>query len=275
MILYVITNSANGKKYVGITRKSASVRWRQHLRRTRDGSKFALHRAIAKYGPDAFRMDVIATAESYDALLEMEKHEIVRLGTMGRGGYNMTSGGEGTPGFKHSEKERQARSARRAGVKASEETKALMRAAWKNRPPVTDETRAKMSAANKGRKMPASHSERMRNRVVSDEERERRRIRATGNKWSVGKVRTAEQRAAISRAHTGKTLSEETRAKIREKRALQEPTFGMLGKVHSDETRQKMRDAKVGKKKSPETIERMRDAARRRMAEGRNGAVNR
>jgi len=95
-----------------------------------------------------------------------------------------------------------------------------------------------------------------------------------GNQWAKGAIRSPEFAAAITARQTGRLLKEETKEKIRAARALQEPTFGMLGKSHSDDTKAKMSAAHKGKKKSPETIERMKIAARKRMAEKKNGAVN-
>lgn len=274
MILYVITNTANGKKYVGITTKTAAIRWRQHLRRVAAGSGHALHRAIAKYGEEAFRVDAIAQADCLDALKALEVAEIARLGTLGAGGYNMTAGGDGAAGYSHSDDEREARRRRRLGARHTEEAKAKIRETHQGKRLSADHIAA-LVAANTGRPMSDRQRQALHERDISDQERLERRERALGNSWSVGIKRTPEQCAAIGDRSRGRKASDETRAKIRERRAEQLPTFGMLGKSHSDDTRAKMRAAKVGRKKSPETIERMREAARRRMAEGRNGAVNR
>lgn len=273
MLLYVITNIANGKKYVGITTKTVKVRWRQHLRRVAAGSTHAIHRAIAKYGEQAFAIEAVAKAESMEELAAMEVAEIARLGTFGERGYNMTAGGEGTVGYAHTEEECEARRERRTGTKHTEEARAKIRAAHQDKT-LSPEHIAALVTANTGRPMSARQKRALHDREISEEEREARRQRAMGNKWSVGIKRTPEQCAAIGERSRGRKASEETRAKIRARRAEQAPTFGMRGKKHSAGTREKMRAAKLGKKKSPETIERMRQAARRRMAEGRNGAVN-
>lgn len=224
MILYLVTNAVNGKRYVGITTKPLAYRWRQHVSYVSSKDRSALHYAILKYGEGAFTIEEIGTADCFDGLKEMEVAAIRDYRTRAPHGYNLTDGGDGCAGFK----------------------------------------------------MPAKHVERMReyNRNISDEERERRRVAATGNQWSVGCKRTDEQRKAIGDRRRGAKASDETRKKIRAARAKQEPTFGMKGKVHSAETRAKMSAAKIGKTKSPETIERMRAAARRRVEARRAGDPN-
>lgn len=274
MLAYLITNRINGKRYVGITTRTEAVRWRQHQRRVAAGSRHALHQAIAKHGADAFSVEVIARADSLEALRTIEVEAIARLGTFGRGGYNMTAGGEGAAGYRHTAEEVEARRRRRLGAKHSEGARAKMSAAH-TESRHTPESRAKISAANKGRQMPPSHSERLRSRVVSDAEREARRQRAIGNQWSVGVARTDDQKERLRQIKTGKKLSETAKAKIRAARAAQPPTCGMAGKAHSAEAKAKTSAALRGIRRSPETIERMRQAAARRMAEGKNGAINR
>jgi hypothetical protein len=136
-----------------------------------------------------------------------------------------------------------------------------------------DETRAKMSAAAKGRKCAPR----------SDEHRARLSAALTGRKFSaehveriresrIGKTLLPETRAKIGAAHLGSTRSAETREKMR---------LAALGRRHSDETKAKISAAKMGrketrprsaewrakvsaankgKKRSRETIERIRAA---------------
>ena len=66
------------------------------------------------------------------------------------------------------------------------------------------------------------------------------------------------KRAIGNTNRKGAVLSEETKQKIREKRALQKPRVGYLT---SEETREKLRLAQSGKKQSADTIEKKRIAA--------------
>ena len=96
--IYLITNTVNGKIYVGKTTKTLDARWRGHVQsamRVRS-INMMLHAAIRKHGPEAFTIAAIccvSTAEELDAL---EIYHIKRLNACGRGvGYNMTKGGDG------------------------------------------------------------------------------------------------------------------------------------------------------------------------------------
>lgn len=89
--IYLITNHITEQAYVGQTRMTPAVRWAQHVYLAlRAHSDTHLHRAIRKYGIDAFRISVLESLEP--ALLnERECHWIDVL----RPHYNMTVGGEG------------------------------------------------------------------------------------------------------------------------------------------------------------------------------------
>src|SRR5690625_774909 len=91
--LYCITNKINGKKYVGITKQGADRRFRQHINDAKR-YKTVLHKAIRKYGPESFSLEILCKARSYDELIRMEKETIESLGTMHPNGYNMTYGGD-------------------------------------------------------------------------------------------------------------------------------------------------------------------------------------
>lgn len=271
MQAYLITNAVNGKKYVGIT-TVPTKRFQQHLKAAREGSRHALHCAISKYGSDAFIYEIIGSAETWDDLAALEISLIAHHRSfVSDGGYNMTRGGDGAVGYKHRPEVCEARRLARVGFKHTPEALAKISATHKGRP-CSAETRAKMSAARVGRKMSEAACANRRGRTLKPEHVETLRAINTGNKYSVGLKRTDAQRAHLSEIKRGKPVHDEAaRQKLREARALQAPTFGMLGKAHSDDTKARMSAAKIGKKKSPETIERMRLAARRRV-EARKGS---
>jgi group I intron endonuclease len=147
-VIYLITNVANGKKYVGQTLQVATKRWQRHHHLAATGSKTALHNAIRKYGYDAFEFSIIETC-SLESVNECECYWIAQLDTMAPTGYNLTRGGDGFKG-KHTGKTKEAirkvmvlrgmsEKTRAAGIKANTGAKR------------SDETRAKMSAAAKKR----------------------------------------------------------------------------------------------------------------------------
>lgn len=112
-IVYLLTNLENGKKYVGKTKSSVDSRWYEHVRSASDGSRYAIHRAIRKYGKDAFTRAVLGEYPTEEEALAAEKDWIEKLGTRDpERGYNMVDGGRGAVGFKHSDEEKARRSAR-------------------------------------------------------------------------------------------------------------------------------------------------------------------
>jgi group I intron endonuclease len=104
MIVYLITNTANGKRYVGITTHSISKRWPEHCFLARTHAKQALYRAIRKHGISCFSIREIDTADTLDELKKKERHYIEYFGTYTKTGhgYNMTLGGDGVFGFEFS-----------------------------------------------------------------------------------------------------------------------------------------------------------------------------
>ena len=63
-------------------------------------------RAIAKYGKENFKLELIEETESYEDAQEFEKLYIEEFNSINQG-YNMAFGGGGTVGFKVSEETKQ------------------------------------------------------------------------------------------------------------------------------------------------------------------------
>lgn len=180
-MVYVATNSINGKRYIGQTSKTLEQRRRTHERNARSGRLSRFYSALRKYGPVVFNWCVLSIAmkPETDAL---EKAYIQFYGTRNPlFGYNLSAGGEGMSnpsaetlrrmseshkgqshnrGLKRSAavcqamRERMLGTAYHLGHTHSPETKEKMRLAklGKKRGPVSDATRAKMSAAQRGRR---------------------------------------------------------------------------------------------------------------------------
>jgi group I intron endonuclease len=151
--IYIITNKVNGKQYVGIT-KRLNRRWTEH--KMMNGDCIALYSAFKKYGVDNFVFTHIADAFDKDAACTIERLLIEEKNTIAPHGYNMTTGGDG-------------------GFVMSEESRAKMSAAKKGKPahnkgkPSNPESVAKMSATKKGKpsnRKGAVHSEETKAKMV-------------------------------------------------------------------------------------------------------------
>ena len=103
MIIYLVTNLINQMKYVGQTTRTLKQRKSSHLSSSKKRSTYYLHRAIRKYGAENFKWEVIYNAASEEELNEKETYFIKEYNTNSQDGYNLTEGGRGIRGWKHSE----------------------------------------------------------------------------------------------------------------------------------------------------------------------------
>lgn len=106
-LVYLVTNSINGKRYVGKTSASNAEiaikkRWRRHLYDARRGKGWLISRAIRKYGPENFVISVRHTCEIEPDAFAMEILEIAQTSPE----YNSTKGGEGVVGYVRSPEQR-------------------------------------------------------------------------------------------------------------------------------------------------------------------------
>lgn len=109
---YKVTNIVNGKLYIGITQRPIEDRWQEHIKfalyDSLDDYRYAIHRAMIKYGVEAFVIDEIAVSKNPDDIKWLEKSFIREYNTFigNRCGYNMTYGGDGTTGHAVTEETR-------------------------------------------------------------------------------------------------------------------------------------------------------------------------
>jgi group I intron endonuclease len=131
-IVYLLTNTTNGKPYVGQTTMSLGQRGAAHAASaTSRGRRTALANALRKHGPDAFTMQPIVSAPDALTLDCLERFWIGVCGSIAPGGYNLTSGGE--TGKKHTPGSRAAMSAAQFKRFASPDGKAAAGAAQRRR----------------------------------------------------------------------------------------------------------------------------------------------
>lgn len=211
MIIYSITHRESGKRYIGQTSKSLKRRRELHRNYAKRKSQDAIHRAIRKHGEDAFDWRVEAHCGSKEHLNSMERFFIALFETKGVRGYNMTSGGVGTPDHAVSVAARRKMSMANIG-----------RVGWakgKKLPEVSSKMMGnKNGVGNKGK---PGHTSWSRGVKMSDEFREKCRRR------QLGKQASPETRAKMSATRKGRKISDETLAKLK-------------GRKASDETRAKL-----------------------------------
>ncbi len=168
-LIYKITNSLNGKMYIGQTIRSAELRFKQHVMDALNPKRrhFAIHRAIQKYGAAAFKVEILLHASSKEALDHWEQYFIGKNNAFYEG-YNLTAqksaGGHSIETRKKiGEKAKLAATWKIATVAASlhntgkpcsDQTRKRISEAKKGRVINSVETRAKMSLAKKGKPSP-------------------------------------------------------------------------------------------------------------------------
>jgi len=99
IILYEVINTVNGKKYIGITQRGIKVRRQRHIWTAHSGYGSVFGAAIRKYGADSFKFKVLAVCPDFEYAKLIEVAAIQKFNPE----YNVTSGGDGATGFKHSE----------------------------------------------------------------------------------------------------------------------------------------------------------------------------
>lgn len=160
MVVYVITNTKNEKRYVGIDRTPFQRRWKDHLRHAQVDAVQLIDRKIAEHGVEHFTYEEVGTAEDLETLKAEEQRWIKELDTFvanGKG-YNLTLGGDGCVGFKMPEEkihrgERHYMHGKKQSVESNRKRSEAMKRvrAMTTNPFTRPEVRAKVSAHAKTR----------------------------------------------------------------------------------------------------------------------------
>lgn len=104
-------NLLTGHEYVGMTEKGLNKRKTNHLWHAANEPRGRFHRALAKYGHENFKWDVIEVWPDYFSALDAERKIIQILKPI----YNMTAGGGGVKGYKHTAGAKQLMSEAKVG----------------------------------------------------------------------------------------------------------------------------------------------------------------
>lgn len=222
--IYQITNTLNGKVYIGQTAKDVLTRFKEHTYTAKNTeSNWHFAKAIRKHDASVWKVEVIDFAFSEEEAHLKECQWIAKMDSVVTG-YNSTTGGEGVTGYKWTDEQRQRRA--------------------ENLPEWSQEQR------DAQRLVLAKAQEKIVQTRQTDEYRAAQRERNLGEKNPMfGKQLSVERKAELRAQNTGeanaffgKRHTEETKQKIRDSRpdtsGENNPYFG---KKHSEETRAKMR----------------------------------
>ena len=138
--IYKITNIMNGKCYIGQTTWEYEKYIKDHFKnasRNKDGGNKYFYKAIRKYRKRNFKWEILGFCDSKEELNEAEIEAIWFFRSFGSDGekidsiygYNLTKGGEGISGYRHTEESKNKMSERQIGKKRTEEHKKKVRLA--------------------------------------------------------------------------------------------------------------------------------------------------
>ena len=225
--IYKITNTVNGKAYIGQTRHDAVA---DRIPRHFSGhGNIPIKRAVDKYGKDAFTYEILHDGIIPEFLDDLEREEIEKHNTLIPHGYNLRTGGRG--GACLEETKQKISEANKGKTPWNKGRKGVQPSSMKGKKH-TDESRLKMSENRKGY-TPW-------NKGITPPEEVRRKISKanTGHPtWMKGKKHTEESKRKMSETLKGRTPWNKGK-KVRN------PHW--LGRKHTDATRQKISDTKKG-----------------------------
>lgn len=116
--IYKATNTTNGKVYIGFDSKWPS-RKRKH-KNVMEKCDYNFHKALKKYGWDNFVWEIIYQSKDKSHCLKFMEPYFINEYNSFIDGYNMTLGGDGNFGLKHTEETKRKISKINKGNKYSE-----------------------------------------------------------------------------------------------------------------------------------------------------------
>jgi group I intron endonuclease len=207
MIIYLITNTINGKRYIGQTNQNLSARWWSHKNRENCS---ALHSAILKYGKENFTVETLFNVPTRELANEFEKEYIIRYCTLVPNGYNIQPGGDDRPPMSEEQKERLRKQMTGnkfcLGLSPTEETRQKLRLANLGKT-LSEEHKRKISESHKGIKPAQETREKLRaakqGTTIPLEVRIKMRISNLGQKRTPETILRMRQAWVIRRLKTG------------------------------------------------------------------------
>jgi group I intron endonuclease len=194
LIIYKATNINNNKCYIGQTIKPLNERKQKHIQRANYGTDFYFYRAIRKHNPNSFQWEILEECSSKEELDEMEFHYIKQYNSFQPNGYNLTMGGEGSHGYKHTEK-----SKKKIGKKSKGKNNGMYGRKRSQR------VKDAISKANKGRKL------------TEEQLKKWSEVKIGTTHTEVTKKKISKMQTGINNTFYGRKHSEVTKKKISDK----------------------------------------------------------
>ncbi len=226
-LIYVLTNTVNGKRYVGFTTDLKKRLWKHKSVAKGDENQWALYSAIRKHGWEAFQCEVVACSKDVEyAQNVLEGWFIKQLQTYSNTGhgYNMTFGGEGA-----------------LGTIKSPEARAISSRCQKGRVRSEQERLNHLQGVRRGKDHPffgKTHSGEIRERMIQG----RRSCVRRKPVWS------AESRLEVSLRFKGKPIPAERVARVAAAHR------GKPGRLWTEEQKRRRSEMIMGHEVTPETL---------------------
>jgi len=275
--IYKITNLMDNKCYIGQTTENNYEKYiDNHFKyafNNKDNGDRYFYNSIRKYGKKNFKWEILGFCDSLEELNEAEIEAIWFFRSFGSDGeimdsvygYNLTKGGGGSSGLKHTEETKKQMSISNTGKKRTEETKKKISESKKGTPSsrkgkkLSEDTKKKIGIANTGKK----HTEETKKKMSES--------RTGENNNFYGKEHTDESKKKMSDALRGREFTEETKKKMSVAQSGENNNF--YGKTHTEETKKKMSVAQSGEN-NPNWGKKRTEEHKRILSELKQGANN-
>ena len=195
--LYKITNTVNGKLYIGITKLSLQERFNIHVRFAKS-PKYPLQFAIAKYGEENFTIELIEESKDRKHISESEEPAILHYDSRNNG-YNVAIGGYG-------------------GNLGPEATTKRLETINNYSPERKEEHRKKLRERNLGKTKETDFGRKAQSEKIK------------GNSYRKGVLHSVESREKISLGNKGKIRSEQARQNYSNSAKIRGIGFQLRGK---------------------------------------------